>query len=192
MSGRQRGWWPAMPGGGQYQTSDIHQQDPRMSEYWKCIQQDLSRAMPWALPEHIQAQRTSPSSGMATNSWSPQQPHAAYQRDDLSSERFKRAPAKQKAEHTCLLNGTCNNSVAPCTSDQAAQSCTPSEPAPAPTHSRIAPEAQPHVLYAALFLSSEQQRLLLDRQATTFLFGVCLPHVCLLCSQYQMRVAKVL
>lgn len=49
-----------MPYGGQQQKIETHQQDAGAAMHWSSVQQDLSRAMPWALSERIQVLRVSP------------------------------------------------------------------------------------------------------------------------------------
>ena len=162
MSSKKRAWWPAMPSGTQHQRPEAPQQDPRTAAYWKCVQQDLSQAMPWALPEHMQAQRTSPTPQVL----SPQPTHTGHKAETVSSRQSLHEGDKQTGEHESLLYGN-GNSSASCMLDQAAQP----EAASAPHYMHRESAVQQHVVYAALFLSSEQQRVLLDRQAT---HGVCL------------------
>ncbi len=153
MSNKQRAWWPAMPSGVQQRRPELPQQDPRTAAYWKCVQKDLTQAMPWALPERMQAQRTSPSPQLP----SPQPAHVGHEAETAPSRRSLHECAQQTGEHESLLYGN-GNSRASCTPDQA--------PASVLQHTLIKPPPQQHVLYAALFLSSEQQRVLLERQAT--------------------------
>ena len=173
MSCNRRAWWPAMPSVGKHQRPEQRQQDPCTADYWKCMQQDLSQAIPWALPEHIQAQRTRPIPGMSSDSWSPQHPTAPHG-GNVYSKCPLRGRDKHTAGHEGLLYGN-GNSRASCESDRAAQPCTPYEPASVPLHLQISSATQLQVLYAALFLSSEQQRLLLDRQAPMTCSHVLLP-----------------
>jgi len=155
MSIKQRAWWPAVPYGCQPQNSEVQQHDSRTAAYWNVIQQDLSRAMPWAVSEHIQAQKTSPPS----ESWSAQYVQRGHQSKGSSSIQSQHAASRQKQ---VPIDGN-DSSTGPGMLRQAAQSCTPSEPESAPSLSQTSPAARLHTLYAALFLVPEQQRALLDR-----------------------------
>ena len=179
MTSKKRTWWPAMPSGGQHWRPEVPQQDPRTAAYWKCVQQDLSQAMPWALPERMQAQRTSPTHNGPSSS--PQPAHTGHEDEVAPSRRSLHECAEQTGEHEFLLHGN-GHSRTSRTPDQAAQP----EAASVPYHMQNESAPQQQVLYAALFLSSEQQRLLLERQAT--MTCAC---ACWLCSQWQMMAAAV-
>ena len=140
MSRKQRAWWPAMPDGGYHQRNGSPQRDTRNTSHWDAIQQNLSRAMPWASPEHIQAQgaKLIPQTAART-------------------QGLKESPAHSHDEFAASL----------ITPGQAAEflSLNGKAPGPAPVNSSSAAKP-PHVLYAALFLSSEQQKLLLTRRVS--------------------------
>ena len=152
MSCKQRAWWPAVPDGGHHQTSGTSHQDTHSTNHWDKIQQNLLRAMPWASPERIQAQKA-----------------------ELS---LQRAARKQGLDVSLEHNSNYNRSQ---TYEQFAASL--SMPGPAARLQELNGKASghaqmrsgsatktPHVLYAALFLSSEQQRILLTRRVS----AVCL------------------
>lgn len=151
-----------MTPGAQPQRPGQGQEAPCTAAYWTSMQQELSKAIPWALPEHIQAQRTRPTPGVSTDSSSAQ--HAtAHHGGNTHSKPSLRGRDKQTAGHEALLYSN-GNSRASCKSDGAAQPCTPHEPASVPSHLHTSSAIELQTLYAALFLSSEQQRLLSDRQ----------------------------
>ena len=140
MSRKQRAWWPATPDVGFHQTRGP-QQDTQKTSHWDAMQQNLSRAMPWASPEHIQAQKAKLTSQLAARKQglnvSPE--HISNHNHDLSAVRsLTPGPAAEFRNVSGKASG----------------------PAPVATSSAAQP---PHVLYAALFLSSEQKRILLAR-----------------------------
>ena len=149
MSLKQRAWWPAMPDGGNHQTSGTSQQVTQKTSHWDAIELNLSRAMPWASPERIQAQRAKLTSQTAVrkqgldDSLEENSSHYHSQFHDPSA--FSLLTPGPAAEY---------------------QSCSGKALGPAQVNSNTAAQP-PHVLYAALFLSSEQQRVLLNRQVST-------------------------
>ena len=140
MSREQRAWWPATPDGGRHQTSRTPQQDTQNTSHWDAIQQSLSRAMPWASPEHIQAQgaKLIPQTAARTQGLNES---FEDNHDYSAASLITPGPAAESPS----LNGKASG--------------------PASVNSSRAAKP-PHVLYAALFLSSEQQRTLLTRRVS--------------------------
>jgi hypothetical protein len=163
MSSNQRAWWPAIPHGGQIHPSGKNQ-DNETSSYWSSVQHDLSGALPRALPEHIQAQKACPTAKRLPKPWS-----AEHAQDSDTSEltaanhvQHAKQPEPQKA---ISIHPDCCNATSPQLTNQAAQQCSTGKHTSALSQQDCSPVArQAHAVYAALFLSSEQQGLLLNRQ----------------------------
>ena len=165
MSRKQRAWWPAMPDGGHHQTSETPQQDTQNTSHWDAIQQNLSRAMPWASPEHIQAQgaKLIPQTAASTQ--------GLIETLEQSHDQFAASPITPgPAADFLSLNGKASG--------------------PAPVNSSSAAKP-PHVLYAALFLSSEQQRILLTRRVPAEYMTVLHPMSLVLVAAPHVRLCSV-
>ena len=161
MSCKQRAWWPAIPYGGQEQRAGKNQHKECTSSFWNSLQHDLSRAMPWALPEHIQAQKASPTA-KRPEIWSAGHVEGADPPELQAFNHVQREPQKAMSIQPGCCNGT-----SPQITRQAAQNGSSEHNASALLQQQCGPAArQPHAVYAALFLCSEQQKLLLDRQGS--------------------------
>ena len=148
MSREQRAWWPAVPDGGHHQTSGRSHQYTQNTNHWDEIQQNLLRAIPWASPEHIQAQTAELSLHRA----------GRKQGLDVSLEHNPSHCRSQTYEQYAASLST---------PGPAARLQELNGKASGPTQMRSGSATMtPHVLYAALFLSSEQQRILLTRRVS--------------------------
>lgn len=164
MRRQQRAWWPAMPDGGHHQTSGILQQDTQNTSHWDAIQQNLSRAMPWASPEHIQAQgaKLIPQTAASTQGLDSSLEH---NNDQFAASPITPGPAAE----ILSFNGKASG--------------------PAPVNSSSAAKP-PHVLYAALFLSFEQQGILLTRRVPAEYMTVLCPVSLVLSSAPRVRLCS--
>ena len=165
MSCKQRAWWPAIPYGGQEQRAGKNQHNECTSLFWNSLQHDLSRAIPWALPEHIQAQKASPTA-KRPETWSAGHVEGADP-PELQAFNYVQRGEQPEPQKAMSIQPGCCNGTNPQVTRQAAQNCSSEHRASALLLQQHSPAArQPHAVYAALFLSSEQQRLLLDRQGS--------------------------
>jgi hypothetical protein len=121
--------------------------------------------MPWALSEHIQAQKASPTA-KRPETWSAGHVEGADPPELQAFNHMQRAEQPEPVKAMSIQPGCCNG-TSPQITRQAAQNCSSEHRASALLQQQRGPAAsQPHAVYAALFLSSEQQRLLLDRQGS--------------------------
>ena len=154
-----------MPDGGHHQTSGTPQQDTHNSSHWDAIQQNLSRAMPWASPEHIQAQGAKLISQTAAKTQRLNESFEESNHDQSAASLITPGPAAEFLS----LNGKASG------------------PAPVSSSSAAKP---PHALYAALFLSSEQQRILLTRRVSADYMTVLHPMSQVLSSAPHVRLCS--
>ena len=160
-----------MPYGGQEQPAGKSQHNECTSSYWNSVQHDLSRAMPWALPEHIQAHKASPTARRPSETWSAGHVQGADLAELRAVNHVQRTEQPEPQKAMSIQPGCCSG-ISPQVTKQAAQNCSSEHRASALLQQQLGPAArQSHAVYAALFLSSEQQRLLLDRQGSALMLN---------------------